>query len=358
MRILWFNWRDIKHPEAGGAEVLTHQVMLRLAKMGHKMTLFCPLTAKLLKREEIDGVEIIRNGGKYSIYRKAKEFYKKNRENYDFIIDEINAKPFLSPDVIGDKPVLALFHQLIDKEWFYEVPFPLSYICYYYLERKWLSNYKDIPTATVSNSSEQDLKKFGFKRVFVVPMGLSVEPLKTVQEKEHAPTIVFIGRLKRHKLPDHAIKAFSLIKQQFPDSKMWVIGDGPMLEKLKKTNVKDVIFYGHIENSLKYDLLKRAHLVLMPSVREGWGLVVTEANAMGTPVVAYNVPGLRDSVVDGKTGILVKENSVQDLAQAAISLLNDRGALKRYSSEALAYSNNFSWDNTAAEFDKIVRQLA
>jgi glycosyltransferase involved in cell wall biosynthesis len=358
MRILWFNWRDIKHPEAGGAEVLTHQVMLRLAKMGHHMTLFCPLTPNLLKREEIDGVEIIRNGGKYSIYRKAKEFFRKNRDNYDFVIDEINAKPFLSPDIIGDKPILALFHQLIHKEWFLEVPFPLSYICYYYLENKWLSNYKDIPTATVSRSSEQDLKKFGFKRVFVVPMGLSVKPIETIQEKEHDPTVVFIGRLKRHKLPDHAIQAFSIIKQRLPDSKMWVIGDGPMLKKLKKTNVRDVVFYGHIENSLKYDLLRKAHLVLVPSVRGGWGLVVTESNAMGTPVVAYDVPGLRDSVVDGKTGILVKENSVQDLAQAAISLLNDRSVLKRYSSEALTYSKNFSWDKTAAEFDKIIKQLA
>lgn len=358
MRILWFNWRDIKHPEAGGAEVLTHQVMLRLAKMGYEMTLFCPSVTNLLSREEIDNVKIIRSGGKYSVYRKAKEFYKKNKESYDFVIDEINAKPFLSPEIIKGKPVLALFHQLIDKEWFYEVPFPVSYICYYYLERKWLSNYKNIPTATVSASSEQDLKDYGFKKVFILPMGLSAKPLDRVKEKEPAPTIVFIGRLKRHKLPDHALKAFSLIKEQLPDSKMWVIGDGIMLEKLKKMNMKDVIFYGHIGNSQKYDLLRKAHLLLMPSIREGWGLVVTEANAMGTPAVAYNVPGLRDSVIDGRTGILLKENSPKNLAKEATSLLTNESLLKRYSAEALSYSNNFSWDNTATAFDKIIRQVA
>jgi glycosyltransferase involved in cell wall biosynthesis len=357
MRILWFNWRDIKHPEAGGAEVLTHEVMLRLAKAGYEMTLFCPSVPNGLKREEIDGVEIIRSGGKYSVYRKAREFYKMNRKNYDFVIDEINAKPFLSPDIVSGAPMLALFHQLIHKEWFYEVPFPLNYICYYYLERKWLSNYKDIPTVTVSASSKRDLKEYGFKRVFIVPMGLSVKPLENIQEKGDTPTIVFIGRLKRHKLPDHALKAFAIIKEQLPDSKMWVIGDGIMLEELKKMNINDVTFYGHIENQLKYDLLRKAHVILMPSVREGWGLVVTEANAMGTPVVAYNVPGLQDSIIDGKTGILLKENSPQNLAQAAISLLIDRSILKRYSSDALAFSKNFSWDNTATAFDKIIKDI-
>jgi glycosyltransferase involved in cell wall biosynthesis len=138
---------------------------------------------------------------------------------------------------------------------------------------------------------------------------------------------------------------------------MWVIGDGIMLEELKKMNINDVTFYGHIENQLKYDLLRKAHVILMPSIREGWGLVVTEANAMGTPVVAYNVPGLQDSIIDGKTGILLKKNSPRNLAKAAISLLIDRSILKRYSSDALAFSKNFSWDNTATAFDKIIKNI-
>jgi glycosyltransferase involved in cell wall biosynthesis len=357
MRILWFNWRDIKHPEAGGAEVLTHEVMLRLARMGYNMTLFCPSFPNALKKEIIDGVEIIRSGGKYTVYKKAKQFYKMNRDHYDFIIDEINVKPFLSTQIIGSKPILALFHQLVLEEWFYETRFPLNYLCYYYLERKWLSSYKDIPTATVSRSSEQALKEYGFNRVFILPMGLSVKPLEKVEEKESLPTIIFIGRLKRHKLPDHALRAFSLIKEEFPDSKMWIIGDGLMRNQLERMNIKDVTFYGHVKNELKYDLLRKAHILLMPSVREGWGLVVTEANAMGTPVVAYDVPGLRDSVIDGKTGVLVKDNSPQKLAHRTISLLTDRALLKKYSANALAFSTQFSWENTTAAFDKIIREL-
>jgi len=358
LRVLWFNWRDIKHPEAGGAEVLTHEVMRRLAKRGDDLTLFCPRYTNGLENETLDGVEIIRSGGRYSVYSKAKEFYKKYANNYDFIIDEINAKPFLSPQIIGNKSILALFHQLIHEEWFYETIFPLNYICYYYLEHKWLSEYKDIPTATVSHSSEQDLKKYGFKKTYVIPMGLSVKPLEKVSIKESRPTLLFIGRMKKHKLPDHALAAFAKLKKKMPNAQMWVIGDGIMRKRLEKMKIDDVTFYGHIHNDKKYDLLRRAHLLLMPSVREGWGLVVTEANAMGTPVVAYNVPGLRDSVIDGETGVLLNENSPDSLSRAAYSLLTDENELMNYSNRALSYSTTFSWDNTAEAFVGLINNLA
>ena len=357
MRIVWFNWRDIKNPDAGGAEVFTHEVMTRLAKMGHEITLFCPLFPNAKSKEKIDGIEIIRSGGTFTVYLKAKQFYKRNSNHYDLVVDEINGRPFLSPKIIGNKPALVVFHQLIHDIWFYEARFPLNYLCYYFLENRWLSVYKDIPTVTVSASSEKDLKRRGFNKVSIVPIGASIKPLERVEQKEFEPTIVFLGRLKRHKLPDHALRAFALIKNELPNAKMWVIGGGDMLEKIKMMNIKDVVFYGRIKDELKYDLLRKAHLLLVPSVREGWALVVTEANAMGTPVIAYDNPGLRDSVVDGKTGILAKVKSPENLARLAVTLLKDRDLLKVYCSNALEFSKQFSWDNTATAFDKLIRQV-
>ena len=357
LRVLWFNWRDIKHPDAGGAEVLTHEVMRRLIKKGYDMTLFVAQIPSGLQNENIDGINIIRRGGTYTVYNKAKEHYNKYKSCYDLIIDEINGKPFLTPKFVKQKPILALFHQMVCEEWFYEVHFPLNYILYYYLERKWLSYYRDIPIATVSKSSKEDLERIGTKKIFIVPEGLNVAPLSKVKEKELEPTVVFIGRLKKHKLPHHAIEAFSIIKKEIPTARMWIIGDGYMLKELKKTNIKDVVFYGRVKNELKYELLSKAHLVLVPSVREGWGLVVIESNAMGTPVVAYNVPGLRDSVRDRETGVLVKENSPIGLASAAISLLKNTTWLNKLSSNALAFSRKFSWDNTANEFDRIIKDI-
>jgi len=356
LRILWLNWRDIKHPEAGGAEVLTHEVMQRLAKLGHEMTLFCPKVEGRANSEVIDDVKIERDGGKYTGYGKGRSYFKKHSDSYDFVIDEINPKPFLGPDVLGSKPALVLFHQLISEEWFYEMRFPLNYICNYY-ESKWIAPYRNTLTLTVSQSSKRDLQELGFTSVKVIPMGLSVQPLNGVVQKEQVPTILFIGRLKRHKLPDHAIKAFLLIKKKIPSAKMWIIGDGYMRLELERIKNKDITFYGHIDNKLKHELLSRAHVVLVPSVREGWGLVVPESNAMGTPVIAYDVHGLRDSVKDGENGLLVGENTPEALAHSAIEILNDGEQLLRLSNSALNFSRQFDWNNTANYFLKEIEEL-
>lgn len=355
LRLLWFNWRDIKNPDAGGAEVFTHEIASRLAKKGYDVTLFTARFPKSLKWEEIDSLKIVRDGGKYTVYNKAKHHYNTHKSDYDLIIDEINTRPFLTPKFVRDKPILAVFHQLARQFWFYETFFPLNYLGCYYLEKKWLSYYKNVPVVTVSKSSMHDLTLMGFKNIFIVPEGLNVTPLLSVREKGNSPIIVFIGRLKKAKLPDHAIEAFRLIKQEFEDAKMWIIGNGYMRERLQNSKIKDIFFYGNVNDDIKYDLLSKAHLVLVPSVREGWGLVVTESNAMGTPAVAYNVPGLRDSIKDGITGMLTKENSPYALSKSALSLLNDRQLLFKLSYNALDYSRQFSWENTAQAFDSIIR---
>lgn len=356
MRLLWLNWRDIKNPSAGGAEVFTHEVMKRLASKQYHLTLFTSEYPGCVLDESIDGIRVIRHGSKYSVYSKAKQYYGKHESYYDIVIDEINTRPFLTPKFVKKRPILALFHQLAREFWFYETPFPLNYLGYYYLEKKWLSFYKEIPTVTVSNSSKKDLDDIGFQKVFVVPEGLNVKPLAELGQKADQPTIIFIGRMKKAKLPHHALQAFSIIKKEIPEAKMWMIGDGYMLNKLKDMHIRDVTFYGHITNELKYELMSKAHLALVPAVREGWGLVVTESNAMGTPVIAYDVPGLKDSVQNGHTGMLV-EKTPNSLAKASITLLRDKEQLAKLSHNALQYSRSFSWDNTADVFDKIIKSI-
>jgi glycosyltransferase involved in cell wall biosynthesis len=358
MRILWFSWRDIKNPEAGGAEVFTHEVTRRLVKKGYEVTLFTATFAGAVEKENIDNISMVRDGGKYTVYNRAKDYYRRNSQNFDLVIDEMNTKPFLTPKFVKNRPILGLIHQVPRKGLFYELPFPIDYITYHYLVRRWLGNYRSIPTITVSESQREILKEFGFQKIFVVPEGLSVTPLHEVPTKDPIPTVAFIGRLKGYKLPDHAITAFSLIKKELPEAKMLVIGDGYMRSKLEKMNVKDVIFCGKVDAKTKYDLLSKTHLVLVPSVEEGWGLVVTESNAMGTPTVAYDVAGLRDSVRNGHTGLLVAENSPEGLARASIELLKDKDRLSKLSADALEYSKSFSWDNTAESFDRIIKTIS
>jgi glycosyltransferase involved in cell wall biosynthesis len=356
LRLLFLNWRDIKHPEAGGAEVLTHEVMKRLVNYGYDVTLFCPRVEGRFSEEVIDGVKIIRKGGKFTVYACGRKYFKKNKEKYDLVFDEVNPRPFLNPKVLDGKPSVLLFHQMIREEWFYEMPFPLSYFCYFY-ENRWLLPYRDSITITVSESSRKDLEGIGFTNVKVIPMGISVKPLDGLGKKNDIPTLVFIGRLKKHKLPDHAIMAFSIIREQIPSAQMWVIGDGYMLSELKKMGDQNITFFGHVKDQTKYDLLSKAHLVLVPSLREGWGLVVSESNAMGTPVVAYDVNGLRDSVVEGKNGSLVRNNNPHALAYSALKILQNQEMMQNLSINALEYARQFSWNKTADYIHQLIESL-
>ncbi len=360
MKILIFNWRDIKNPEAGGAEVFTHENAKRWVKKGNEVTLFTSEFKNCKKEEFVDGVRIIRAGGKISVYKKAKEYYKKqfSKEGFDIIIDEINTLPFFAPKFVKKEKIIALIHQLAREYWFYETMFPINLIGHYFLEKNWLKNYTNIPTITVSESTKKDLVNLGFKKIYVVSEGISFEPLKKYPKKEKEPTIIYVGRLKRAKRPDHVIKAFDIVKKEIKDAKIWVVGDGYLREKLENTNNKKIKFFGRVSEKEKIKLLSKAWVLVNPSVREGWGINIIEANACFTPCIAYDVPGLRDSIINKKTGLLVKENgNVKKLAEAIIKILEDEKLRLKLSKNALKHSKKFSWDKSAKEFLKIIEVI-
>lgn len=357
MKILIFNWRDVKNPVAGGAEVFTHEVAKRWASQGHKVTLFTAAFPNGKREELRDGVKIIRNGGKYSVYQRAKNYYKKHsKDNYDIVIDEINTRPFLTPKFVNNgEKILAFIHQLAREFWFYETFFPLNFIGYHLLEPRWLKNYIHIPTVTVSNSTKEDLLKLGFNKVFIVPEGISFKPLDDLPEKEKEPALIFVGRLKRAKMPDHVLKAFKIVKEKFPNSKLWVVGNGYLKGRLEKMVFDGIKFFGYLPFTEKLKLMSRTHAIIVPGVREGWGLVVTEANAMGTPAIGYNIPGLRDSIRDGETGLLCPPDP-NSLAKSIIKFLSDKNLQKVLSKNALRWATHFSWGKSAQKFEEILEK--
>ena len=350
MKILTFNWRDIRNPEAGGAEIYTHQILKRFARSGYDVTLFTSRFKGCNKKETIDGVNIVREGNRYSVYRKAKRFYKKS--NFDLVIDEINTVPFFTPKFVNG-PVVALIHQLCREFWFYEVPLPFS-IVGYCLENRWLRNYTSFQTVTVSESTRSDLLGLGFKRVSIVPNGLNVNPLARVPEKSEKPSILFLGRMKRAKKPQDVLKCFAKVRDEISDAELWMVGDGYLRKKLEKKKVKDVRFFGYVNEETKWNLIKRAWLLIVPGVREGWGQVVTDANALGTPAVGYDVPGLRDSILHEKTGLLAEYGDVDKLANCITELLTNKKLRKKMSMNAILFAKKFSWDKSAERFEKII----
>jgi len=341
----------------GGAEVFTYEVAKRWAACGHEVTLFTSKFPGCKNEEIVDGVRIVRAGGRFTVYRQAKRFYLKRfrEERYDVIIDEINTQPFFAPKFAknGEK-VIALIHQLAREFWFYETPFPISYVGYHFLENRWLKQYVDVPTVTVSESTRKDLADLCFKQVSVVSEGLNFEPLNVLPEKDPKPIVAFSGRLKRAKRPDHAIKAFRIVKEKVPNAELWVFGDGPFKKTLERISGEGVNFYGNLKSLERRELLSKSWVLMVPGLREGWGLNIIEANALGLPAVAYDVPGLCDSVRNNETGLLAEGGNIRDLAEKTLRVLTDNLLRKKLSVNALNYSKAFSWDKTADEFMKLI----
>jgi glycosyltransferase involved in cell wall biosynthesis len=362
MKILIFNWRDIKNPLAGGAEVLTHQVAKRWVCKGHEVVLFSSFFKGAKKQEVIEGVKIIRAGNRISVYWQAYRYYKRFfKGQFDVVIDEINTIPFFTSFYIKE-PVICHINQLAKEVWFYESHLPLSLLGYL-AEPLILKLYKKNIVITISQSTKEDLLKLGFeeKKIFIIPMGIDFEPFGDVVEKEKEPTLIYVGRLKKSKRVHHIIKAFKIVKEKIPTVKLWIVGDGDF--KYKKVlyqmakGLNNIEFYCALGDGDKLELMRKAHALIVTSIREGWGLVVTEANACGTPAVVYDVPGLRDSTKDKVTGLLCKENNPHALSNVILELLNNKKLREDLARNALKFSSKFGWDRTAEESLKFLEEV-
>ena len=297
MRILILNWKDLAHPAAGGAEVFTEEVARVLVRRGHDVTLHAAAVEGQPDEETVDGVRIVRAGGQLGVYRAARRFWSAQpRGAFDVVVDEINTRPFLTPRWVRGTPVVALIHQLAREIWFYETPRPVALVGRHVLEPRWLRLYRDVPALTVSRSSAESLEReHGWRDVTVIPEGSTRHPVPDVPKAEE-PTVVFLGRLVAMKRPEDAVEAFRLLTKSVHAARMWLIGDGPLAERLRRDAPSRVELLGRLERDELLRRLAAAHVLVATSVREGWGLNVSEAAACGTPSIGYRVSGLVDSV--------------------------------------------------------------
>ena len=311
LRILVFNWRDSAHPNAGGAEMYTQRVAMAWIEMGHSVTLFCASAPGHPSEEVVGGVRTIRRGSKHTVYREAKHFYRREGQGqYDLVVDEVNTRPFLAPKWVNDAPVIALIHQVCREVWFSEFHLPIAFIGRFILEPWWLRTYRNVQTVTLSQSSLESLKDYGLRNIVIVAAGMDPEDKLPEVKRETEPTVIFVGRLAANKRPSDALEAFRLVKESIPTAKMWVIGTGPLERKLHQSAPPGVEFLGHVSEREKRERLARANVLIVTSVREGWGLVVTEAAQCSTITVGYDVPGLRDSIT-ASGGILVSPSPIE-----------------------------------------------
>lgn len=357
MNILVFSWRDPKHPLAGGAEQVMHEHMKGWIGAGHNVTLFSSRMKSLPKHEMLDGVEIIRGGYQYWGVQFAGFFYYlKNENDYDLVVDQFHGIPFFTP-LYCRKPKLAVIQEVARIVWLRNpLPFPINYligIIGYLGEPFVFWIYKRTPFMTGSKSAKSELVKMGIsgKNITVVPHGVLVEKSKVKYQKSKVKTITYLGILSKDKGIEDAVRVFKLLDEK-GSYQFWVIGkpETKSYEKKVKNLVKrlglekKVKFWGFVSQEMKFELLAKSHVLVNPSIHEGWGLINIESNSVGTPVVSYNSPGLIDSVKNGVSGLICRNNSPEEMAKEVFNLLTNRRLYKRLQEGAISWSEIFNWE--------------
>jgi glycosyltransferase involved in cell wall biosynthesis/O-antigen/teichoic acid export membrane protein len=349
-RILVFNWRDLKHAYAGGAEVYVHELAKRWAKDGNQVTLFCGNDGKALHNETIDGVRIIRRGGFYFVYVWAAIYYlTRFRGKFDLILDCQNGIPFFTPLYAHEKIYCLLFH-VHQKVFFKYLPKPLAWFAAVLENRAMPYIYRNVKFITISESTKKDMEKIelGANGVDVIFPGVDLNQMRP-GPKSPEPSVLYLGRLKAYKSVDVLVRAFQRASGELRGAQLWIAGSGEEEKKLKEladrlglqNNVK---FLGKVSEREKVSLMQRAWVFVNPSMMEGWGITTIEANACGTPVVASDVPGLRDSVHNPHTGFLVPHGDTQQLGEKIHDLLVRQDLRSVMSRNAVEWAKQFNWD--------------
>lgn len=366
MQILAINWQDITNPRAGGAEIHFQEIFKRIVQKGNEVTLLCSHYRGAKEYDEIEGIKIIRKGSwfvfNFSAFLEVRKILKQKK--WDLVVEDINKLPFYS-SYWHNLPLLVIVHHFFDKAIFKEVnPIFGSYV--YLSERSVPRFYRNKRFLAVSQSTKGELLKRGVheERIKVIYCGIDHKHYKINENlrKEETPTILYLGRLKKYKSVDHLIKALPLVQREIPQTRLVIVGEGDYKPELQNLAVNlgledEVLFTGFVDEKTKVEWLHRAWVTVYPSVKEGWGLTNIEANACGTPAIASDVPGLRESVLPGKTGFLFGYGQVGELADKIVKIITDDVSRDRFSKEAVTWASNFSWDKVATEVEELLEDV-
>jgi glycosyltransferase involved in cell wall biosynthesis len=365
LRVLFLNWRDTRHPEGGGSEVYVENVARSLAAAGHHVTIFCAMYEGAEPAETVDGVHFVRAGTKLSVYAEAvRRVRRKQFGDLDVIIDVQNGIPFMSRAVCGDTPVVVLVHHVHREQWpvVYD---PLRSRIGWWIESRLAPRlYRDCTYVTVSQKSRDELISLGVSehRMHVIHNGIESAPGLDVERSEY-PHIAIVGRLVPHKRVEHVLRSAAILRSSYPDLRISVVGDGwwsPRLRAVADTlGVSDMVdFHGFVDEKTKHRIYASAWLLALPSLKEGWGIVVMEAATHGVPTVAYrSAGGVAESVVHGQTGVLV-DGDVMDFAEAVRSLLESHQTRSMMGESARERAESFSWAATAKAFASVLSEVA
>ena len=356
MRILVVNWQDRMNPQAGGAEIHLHEIFGRLASRGHSVEMLVSGWPGAPTRETVDGLRITRVGNRWSFGMVAPRAFQRyySADSFDVVIEALNKVPVFAPRWTG-APVVLLVHHLFGTTAFREVPLPVA-AATWLMERPLPAAYRGVPVQAISHSTADDLVARGLSReqIRVIHPGVDLHFFRPDPGVPRAaePTFVYIGRLKRYKRVDLILRAVGSLRERGIPANLVIAGRGDrqpqLLRMAEQLGVSDrVRFAGFVSEAEKRTLFRTAWANVFTSPKEGWGITNVEAAACGTPTIASDSPGLRESVVPNQTGLLVAHGSVELLADAMTSLGADRDRVERLGSNARTFAEQLGWEDAA-----------
>ncbi|MBL0171487.1 MAG: glycosyltransferase family 4 protein [Gemmatimonadaceae bacterium] len=363
LRIALVNWQCRENPLAGGAEIHLHEIFGRLAERGHQVVLLCGGWPGCPPRAMLDGIEVHRVGTRATFPFLARGYWHRHlaARDTDVVVEDINKVPLYTPTWRTPK-LVGLVPHLFGGTAFQELAAPLA-AAVWLAERPMPWCYRHHAFQAISDSTRDDLVSRGVSResIRVIFPGIDTEqytPDSTVRSER--PLFAYLGRLKRYKGVDLVLRAFAA--SNIPDAELEIAGAGEFradLERLAGTlGVGDrVRFLGRIDETTKIALLRRAWATLFASPKEGWGITNLEAAASGTPVIASNSPGIRESVRHGETGFLVPHGDVAAMAACMRNLSGERALVEHLGIAARRFAEGFTWQRAANETAAHLREV-
>lgn len=375
MNILILSWRGPDHPQAGGAEQVIWQHAKGWVNSGHLVTLLTATYKQCKLDETRDGIRIKRWGDQFIGVRLAAFFWYwlGKHPKVDLVVDEFHGIPFFTPLWARRSKILGFIHEVATEVWglnAWPKPFNLIPAVIGKYGEPWLFRllYSHIPFMTVSESTKSDLVDWGIPltNITVVHNGVELDDApKDLPPKEQKYTAIFLGAVSRDKGIEDALKTFALVNKNNSNWQFWIAGSASLEMKQLMTHeiakldlTKSVKYWGYVTDARKFDLLARAHVLVNTSIHEGWGLVNIEANAVGTPVVAYNVQGIKDSVKNGITGILVDKGDYKILGKNTIAIVTNTQEYSRFRRKCIEWAANFTWKKAQAQSLKLINDVA
>ncbi len=356
MRILLVNWNDRENPYAGGAETHLHEIFGRLAGWGHAIDLVASGWPRCAPTTELDGMRVHRFGGRYTFALRGRGAVRRllRTRVYDVVVEDINKLPLYLAG-LTDLPFYVIIPHLFGATAFAEASWPVAAVVWA-AERPVPWMYRRAAFHAISESTREDLVRRGVtrERIEVIYPGVDAAWYcpDGATPRADRPTFLYLGRLKRYKGVEIALRAAALAREQRPELVLEIAGQGddrPRLERLAQDlGLSEAVrFLGFVSQEQKRRLLRRAWAVVFPSPKEGWGISNVEAAASGTPALASDSPGLRESVRDGETGFLVPHGDVQALGDRMLALAADASLVSRLGRAGRAFAEQLSWERAA-----------